>query len=345
MKQRHRTCLKHLLLGFVLCLLLISFMVSSVAAGLIDLARPSQITIHYEHEKMPLPDVAFNLYRVADVSAAGQFQLTGDFRSYPVKINGLDASALAAAANTLYTYAVADSLNPMRTGKTDSYGQMVFTNLNTGLYLVIGQKTTLQGKEYTPVPILVSLPSLDSENNWQYEPLLLPKVDARPVSGEPQLLTRRVIKAWDDWSDRAEKRPAFVTVDLLCNGEVFDTVTLSEANSWNHVWPNLNASDTWLVVERNVPADYTVLYTASETIFRVTNAYFGEYPPETTTEKPSTDGGSETKTTSPDEPKNPNLPQTGQMWWPIPVSAGAGLLLFATGWFIIFRKRTQTDED
>lgn len=45
----------------------------------------------------------------------------------------------------------------------------------------------------------------------------------------------------------------------------------------------------------------------------------------------------EPKPTSPTEPKpsrppEPNLPQTGQMNWPIPLMAAAGLLLFAAGW-------------
>ena len=32
-----------------------------------------------------------------------------------------------------------------------------------------------------------------------------------------------------------------------------------------------------------------------------------------------------------DQPKEPTLPQTGELWWPVPVLAAAGLLLIAAG--------------
>ncbi|KIR03186.1 hypothetical protein P261_02001 [Lachnospiraceae bacterium TWA4] len=41
-------------------------------------------------------------------------------------------------------------------------------------------------------------------------------------------------------------------------------------------------------------------------------------------------------------PKPPSrLPQTGLLWWPVPILACAGLVLFMIGWII---KRRGTDE-
>lgn len=52
------------------------------------------------------------------------------------------------------------------------------------------------------------------------------------------------------------------------------------------------------------------------------------------------------KSDTPDKPNTPgsNLPQTGQLNWPVPVLAGAGLVLFALGWWLCFgqRKRHET---
>jgi len=49
------------------------------------------------------------------------------------------------------------------------------------------------------------------------------------------------------------------------------------------------------------------------------------------------------RTTTPQQPvtppKNPTLPQTGQLNWPVPVLTIAGLLLFAAGWTLCFGKR------
>lgn len=52
------------------------------------------------------------------------------------------------------------------------------------------------------------------------------------------------------------------------------------------------------------------------------------------------------KPDTPDKPNTPgsHLPQTGQLNWPVPVLAGAGLVLFALGWRLCFgqRKRHET---
>lgn len=351
MKKKHKTALKHLFTLVMLALLLVSCLPLAFAAEQIQLEKPSRISIHYVHEKLPLPDVVFKIYRVGDVASEGDCESAGDFCSYPVKLNGLDVSAYPDVANTLYCYTVADGITPTRTGKTDAYGQLSFENLTTGLYLIVGEKTTLDGKQYRPIPVLVSLPSLDKDlDAWNYDLMLLPKSEVCSVSEEPQFESRRVIKVWDDWSNKAVKRPAGVIIQLLRDGQLYNTVTLSEANNWSYVWPKLDSRYTWIVVERDVAAEYTVLYTTSGTIFRVTNAYGGEYPPEeATTEAPTADGETDIKTTNPTStpggPNNPSLPQTGQMWWPVPVSAGVGLLFFSTGWFIVFRKRNHTDEE
>ena len=43
--------------------------------------------------------------------------------------------------------------------------------------------------------------------------------------------------------------------------------------------------------------------------------------------------------TEPEKPSDPSLPATGQLNWPIPVLATLGVLLFATGWWLIARKK------
>lgn len=53
------------------------------------------------------------------------------------------------------------------------------------------------------------------------------------------------------------------------------------------------------------------------------------------------------ETTEPTEPgpTEPTLPQTGQLNWPVPVMAAAGLGLFITGWGLCFRKQKEADEE
>ena len=39
----------------------------------------------------------------------------------------------------------------------------------------------------------------------------------------------------------------------------------------------------------------------------------------------------------------PDIPSTGQLWWPVPILAGLGMLLCIAGWFIQ-RKWSQEHE-
>ena len=59
------------------------------------------------------------------------------------------------------------------------------------------------------------------------------------------------------------------------------------------------------MAETNVPAGYTVTVTQEGTLFVVTNTYPGKTPPK--------------------------LPQTGLLWWPVPLLACAGLALVLAG--------------
>lgn len=46
----------------------------------------------------------------------------------------------------------------------------------------------------------------------------------------------------------------------------------------------------------------------------------------------------------PTKPTNPNLPQTGQLNWPVPLLAVAGLILFVAGWLLCFGKKESYEK-
>ena len=117
-------------------------------------------------------------------------------------------------------------------------------------------------------------------------------------------------------------------MQLLKDGEVFDTVTLSAANDWRYTWDELDESFKWTVAEKELE-DYTVLVTREGTTFVVTNTY-----DEGTPENPA-------QPENPGKPGNPALPQTGQLWWPVPILVAGGLLLIVIG---VLRRRGNTHE-
>ena len=324
------------------CLLL---MAAAQARGLIDTGHPASLTIQY-----PCRGAAFRLYRAAEVSPYGEYTLTGDFKDYPVSLDQPDWRALA---STLEGYVARDELQPMAQGETDENGRLTFSGLEPGLYLITGERHTAGGVTYTPEPFLVSLPGLDGADNWVYEVTANPKYeeeqepDDKPDGGTVKC---KVLKVWEDGG--AEGRPAGVTVQLLRNGKVYDTVTLSEENGWSHTWTGLDKNRACQVVEADVPEGYTVTVSREGITFVVTNTR-EDVPGEPNPENPDQPG-------SPDEPGNPDqpgepgtpggpgtpqgpaLPQTGTLWWPVPLLACGGMALFLTGW--VRRRSGDSDE-
>lgn len=49
--------------------------------------------------------------------------------------------------------------------------------------------------------------------------------------------------------------------------------------------------------------------------------------------------------TEPEEDKDDQLPQTGQLNWPVPVLAACGLAVFAFGWYLRFGRKKETYEE
>ena len=128
----------------------------------------------------------------------------------------------------------------------------------------------------------------------------------RPENPDGDTVTRTVLKRWYD-AGYEQKRPDSITVTLLKDGAVYDTKTLTRADGWQNTWkdlPRYNPDDSeivWTVTERPVPG-YTASVQQSGGTFILTNTL--------------------------DRQK---LPQTGLLWWPVPVLAAAGLLLLIFG--------------
>lgn len=132
-------------------------------------------------------------------------------------------------------------------------------------------------------------------------------VDASPKIDVQRTVAVTVSKIWND---AGKNRPESVEVRLLNNDEIYDTVVLSEKNLWKHTWSDLPYSENWTVKEINVPQGYVATYYQDGLTFTINN-----------TEK---------------------LIQTGQLKWPVPVLASAGILLIIMG--IVFKSAGRNRE-
>ena len=120
---------------------------------------------------------------------------------------------------------------------------------------------------------------------------------------ENELVVKRVIHTTADF-DYADnlcfsENAVDAALELLKNGAVYDTVKLSEENSWRYGWTDLPAMENgqpvdWQVTELT-PEGYTVTVSREGETFLVTNTGHG-----------------------PQNPGEPTLPQTGSLWWPVP---------------------------
>mgnify|MGYP001407060416 CR=1 FL=1 len=261
-----------------------------------------------------VPGAACRLYRVASLSGTS-FTLAGAFGSAAVDLTSLStADAWQTAADALAAYAAAENAAPTATGQTDAAGRLAFAGLQTGLYLAVFDDTVRGGTTYRFAPTLLSLPQWDSTGRVSYDLTAQPKGSASTPPSAPATVSVTVLKIWNDRGSSAA-RPKSITVSLLQDGRVVDTVTLSAANHWRHSWSGLSAASVWRAAERGVPSGYTVSYRASGTVLTVTNT-------------------KRSGTRIPDD-RVPlgSLPNTGLLWWPVPLLAVCGLALFGAGWW------------
>lgn len=313
------------------------------AAGLIEPGRAATLTVRFFHGGAPVAGAPFALYRVADVSAYGEFTLTGDFKNDPVRLDNLDSSGWRALATTLAAIVQRDGRRPFDSGKTGQNGLLKFPNqqksLPTGLYLLLGETFESGKYTYTVQPSLICLPCADdASNTWNYDAVLEPKHDRTPTPDTPpdDTIDRKVLKVWDDGDSAA--RPQEITVQLLKNGVVYDTVRLNAKNNWRYTWKNLPKYDangrliTWSVTEKTV-SGYTVSIRLEGVTFVITNTKKPDEP--TTPGKPDTPSNP----SNPSQPSTPTLPQTGTVWWPAALLALCGIALIAAGLRCGRRKR------
>lgn len=304
------------------------------------------VTLFFDHEGEPIRNAHFRLYLIAENYEDAQARnFLGDFSKYNnVTVeNPLETDGLMSLASTLSAYAARDGIVPDEQGDTDDKGTLKFKRLEGGVYLIDGG-STIQGDEvYNPQPFIAFLPAVIDEEECnrvnadvKYEFI----ANAYLVS-----LERSVVKVWDDGGENNPYRPKEIIAQLLMDGTIYEEVSLNAENNWRYSWKGLNPLHMWQVVEKIVPDDYSVSVVREGDTFILTNKYENEIPEGgwPTTEPDTTTPGGET-TTSPDDKKpGSTLPNTGMLWWPVPVLVSSGFTLFGVGF--IKRKRVEDEEE
>lgn len=236
-----------------------------------DAEETGSIRLNYS----PVDNVEFSIYRAGEITENWEFVLSGAFQDIPADLNDLDTEEMTALAETLAAYAAADGVVPDFTGATDAEGQVVFEGLTKGLYLVVGESAIRDGMRYDPIPFLLTVPSKNVDGVWDYQTEADVKYETSvPTKEETEY---KVVKCWAG-DGSGTSRPVRITVDILKDGALYATQTLSSDNNWSFSWSAEDDGSVWQVVEREIPDDYTVKVERNKTAFILTNTYTEDLP-------------------------------------------------------------------
>lgn len=321
--------------GAVICALaMIIYMLAGISFPASADDENGSLTLICKSGDVVIADMDWSVYRIGAHLDTDEYVLQGDFAEYPVSLADVSASALQDAADTLENYAKLDSLVSIADGTTDENGELSFDGLENGLYLLSGNRLSIGATTYIPSAAIVEVKANEEGLlDWTVYPKFTQKDTSSSESSEYS-----VEKIWEN-DENANVRPESITVDIYADGELEDSVTLNESNGWKYEWTSENREAEWSVKEREVPNGYTVVYRTEKTQFSVVNTY--NTTTTTTTSTTSTSTSSETKITT---TTNDKLPQTGQLWWPVPILSLAGLVLISAGWRLHVKKEeTQND--
>ena len=281
---------------------LILLPVQIFAAGPIDLEQKASLTISYKEDDQPFEDVEFSIYQLATVDEYATFTNLEEFNLYNFEISGENDEVWKDIAFAVEGYIYLEEIAPTATAKTNKDGIIEFKDLPLGLYLVIGKNHQKDEFIYSVDSFLVMLPTTDVlTNEWNYNLQVKPKIEKK----EEIKIEKNVIKVWNDQGYK-NKRPSEIEVTLLCDGEFYDKVILSEKNNWRHTWGELSIKHKWNVVEKEI-SKYEVSIIVDGNTFIIKNTYVDTPPPP------------------------PGLEDTGVTWWPVPVLFSLGVLFIFIG--------------
>lgn len=300
---------------FLIMIMSLLFSKSVFAAGDIDQSKTVSLTIKAICGENAVAGMEFRGYRISDIEENGELTVTDRFAAYrdALDIRGENDSAWSEMAAVLEQEILKDtSLKAEVISQTDDQGSLSMEDISMGLYLFVAEAVEQNEKIYTVAPFFVMLPSQDKQTNtWEYEIAVNAKIQSESVRTD-----FKVIKIWKD-NCHENQRPKSIEIVLWCDGKEYDKVTLPENGQWQHTWSNLETGHKWTVTEKQQDGYAEPKIEREGYTFTVTN----------TCSKPK------------DNPSK--LPQTGQLWWPVPVLICGGLLCIVIG---LGRKRRAEHE-
>lgn len=276
----------------------------------IDEKKEASLTIEFiDVDNNPLPNATFKVYKVASVKGTGEFTTSFKFNKSNISYDHEKTEEWDEELENLLDYIKEENFSYDFLLTTDENGIATKSNIEKGLYLISSEPYVVGAKTYTPQSFLISVPNMTVQDEWEYDVKIFPKY-AYDVD-MTKIVDKKVIKVWND-KGKEKYRPKSITVQLFKDDELYEEVILNADNNWEHTWNDLDDTYKWEVKEVNISDDYYANIKYDNQVFTITNTY------------------------------NFKLPDTGLLWWPVPILLGAGLILIAVG--IIIRRKKDNNE-
>ncbi len=283
----------------------------------------------------------FSLYQVGTLDGEDALTISDAFQTYAARA-GLSSlttgsnSAMKSAADTLVAYIAADSVKATATAKADTDGNVSFSDLAAGLYLISGETVTSGTTQTVQGPNMLFITAEQADAGETIPAAVKSESNEIPVS-----IT--VKKYWS--GDSSSDRPDSITVQLVHtvdSEKTTENVKLTADNNWTYTWSNLKQTGTYSVVEVTSLSGYTtsITHTSSSTASTAaqTWAITNKKSSSSSGSKSSSSSSSGSSTSSKSSGSgSSSLPQTGQLWWPVSILAVLGILCVAIG---LMRRKT-----
>lgn len=264
----------------ILCALVAMLLCGALApvalAAPIDPQRPSSLEICCQFEGEAYQGLTCRIYRVAEVSAEGEYTLTGAFADYPVSLYQVTSQAQwRTIASTLAAYAAADGILADGEAVTDGNGSAMFADLLPGMYLIRPDSAEAEGKTVIFETFLTAVPYPTEDGYHDYDLTVYPKAETHIPQPDP--VEYKVVKQWQD-EGNVDSRPNSVTVDIYKDGKLEFSQVLSAENNWCYRWTAPDDGSDWQAVERAIPGVYRMTVVKEGSTIVITNIY--ETPPQ-----------------------------------------------------------------
>lgn len=222
-----------------------------------------EITLFEKNDNVKIEGVELTIYKVADAYEENHnlfLKYVSELSSCNVSLDDLKS---ADVASNIEKCIPIDYTGISKLTNQDGY--VKYDNLDLGLYLI---KQTNKVDGFSKIDSFLAMIPKEIDNKWEYNIKATPKTDIIRVM---DINVRKVWNTLNNNTNHGINLPKSITIELLLNDEVVDTIKLSNENEWKHTWTDLPKSDSYIVREINVPKGWTVTYQKEDNSFIVTN--------------------------------------------------------------------------